>query len=63
MVIRHLDVVGIAILPAKAYAPLVIDANAVLSSPIPRQAFQPITRWNAQVVQAFSSINLHQLAP
>ena len=63
MIVRHFDVVGIALLPAEADAPLVIDANAMLASAIARQSFQPIGRWNPQIVQALSDIELYQLAP
>ena len=63
MIARHFDVVGIALLPAEADAPLIIDANAMLVSAISRQSFQPIGRWNPQIVQALSDIELHQLAP
>ena len=63
MIVRHFDVVGVALLPTEADAPLVIDANAMLASAIARQSFQPIGRWNPQIVQALSDIELYQLAP
>lgn len=63
MIVSHFDVVGVACLPTEADAPLVIDANAMLASAIARQSFQPIGRWNPQIVQALSDIELYQLAP
>lgn len=45
VIIRNLDVEGIAILPRKADSPLVIDPNAVLLHPIATQPFQAIS-WN-----------------
>jgi len=35
----------------------------MLASAITRQSFQPIGRWNPQIVQALSDIELYQLAP
>jgi len=63
MIVRHLDIVGVAFLPTEADAPLVIDANTMLAKAIARQSFQPIGRWNPQIIQALSDIELYQLAP
>jgi len=44
MVILYLHVVAAIFLPNEAYPPLPVDADGVLSHPIPRQGFQPIPR-------------------
>jgi hypothetical protein len=51
VIIHDLDVIGVTGLPAKAYPPLVIDANAVLTAPIALECFQPVTRWRPQIIQ------------
>jgi hypothetical protein len=47
VVVRDFDVVDIAIFPAEAYPVLIVDANAVLTLPVARQALQPVPRWDA----------------
>jgi hypothetical protein len=42
MVIHDLDIVGILVNPFKAHAPLVVDPDAVLSSPLTTQGLQAI---------------------
>ena len=42
MVIHDLDVVGILVHPFQADAPLVVDPDAVLSSPLTTQGLQTI---------------------
>jgi len=44
MVIYNLNVVGISITPHKAYAPLIVDANAVMSFSVTFERFQSIAR-------------------
>ena len=63
MIVRHFDLVGITFLPPEANSPLVVDADAMLSSTIARKAFQPISWRDPQIVQPFSDIKLDQLAP
>jgi len=50
MVVHDFNVNGIAIHPSKAYSPLIVDPNAVLSFSVSPQRFQPVRRWNSQVV-------------
>ena len=74
MIIHDFHIGSMAILPSEAYAPLLVDPNAVLADAIPFQQLQSI-RWGhakisklARVVQhtEFSSSNflngLRQLA-
>jgi len=47
--------------PNKANAPLIVDSDAVLPSPITLQQLQPISRWHPQKIQSYRSIKLRQL--
>lgn len=47
--------------PAKAYSPLVVDADAVLASTIRFQCFQVISRRHTQVLQATRNLQLPEL--
>src|ERR1700680_3242395 len=51
MIVRDFDVVSIVIMPNKTDSILVIDADAVLSIPIPFELFEAIARRNFQVVK------------
>lgn len=51
MVIYNLDIVGIAISPNEADAPLFINANAMLTNAISGQLLEAICRWNAQIME------------
>ena len=63
MVIDDLNLVGIPITPDETNSPLVIDADAVLPSPVAVQGFQPVSRWHAQVLQRPSTVQVFELAP
>ena len=54
--------VCISALPAKADAPLIIHANAVLPRAIALQLLQAIAGWHAKIVQAFRRVYDHELA-
>src|SRR5262249_1785526 len=45
MIVDDLDIVGVAVTPAEADAPLVVDSDAVLPFAIPGEPLQPITGW------------------
>jgi hypothetical protein len=49
MVVYNFHGIGVAILPPEANPPLVINTDAVLSSPSALQGFQPIARRQPQV--------------
>ncbi len=51
MVIHYLDTVSITSAPLKAYAPLVVDPNTVLSGPYAGKFLKAVGRWNAQVIE------------
>ena len=62
MVIYNLDVVGISITPHEADAPLIVDANAVLSLSVALERFQMITRRGREVAQFCGNIQLPKLS-
>jgi hypothetical protein len=62
VIVHDLDILWPAIGPNEADAPLVVDANAVLSRTIPFQLLQPIARGRRQVTQSFGIVQLPQLA-
>jgi hypothetical protein len=52
VIVDNLDVLCACICPPKAYAPLIIDAHAVLSAAFTLQRLKVITRWNAEVFKS-----------
>jgi hypothetical protein len=63
VVVHYFDLVSAVVLPHKTNAPLIVDANAVLSSSITLQGFQVIARWHSQTDQFSCRMQLQQLAP
>jgi len=51
MIIHDLDILGAAGTPHEADAPLVVDADRMLTKPISLQRFEPVARRRTQVVQ------------
>ena len=62
MVVNDLDVVSAAISPNEAYSPLSIDPYAVLSLPIPMQAFELVFWRYFQIFESDCCINHPELA-
>jgi hypothetical protein len=60
MIIDDLDIKGVAVLEAKADAPLVVDADTPLTEPIVLQRFQTIRRRPTQILKASGCIQLRQ---
>jgi len=56
VVINDLDVVGVPVKPHKTHAPLIVDANAVLSSAVAAQSLQPVARWHTQEIKRGRSV-------
>jgi hypothetical protein len=56
MVVDDLDIVGVAITPAEADAPLVVNSDAVLPFALPGELLQPITGWCPQVLEIASIV-------
>lgn len=62
MIVHDLDLIGIAVVPDKANAPLVVDADAVLTVAVTRKSLKAITGRDSQVIQVRSVMEHHQLA-
>jgi hypothetical protein len=63
VVVNDRDVVGVAALPSKAHAPLAVDADAVLATPITLQRLDAIGWRYAKVVQCGGVVEHPQLSP
>jgi hypothetical protein len=62
VVVYDLDVVCIPFTPSEANPPLIVDADAVLPTPITRQLLESVSRWASQVIQNLRRIQDQQLA-
>jgi dihydrofolate reductase len=56
VIVYDLNIMGVAVLPAEADAPLVIDANAVLAAPSALELLQPIGWRHSQIAQRFGRV-------
>src|SRR5690606_502729 len=62
MVIDDLHIGGTGLGPAKADAPLVIDANAPLTRAVTAQGLQPVPRRHPEILDGSRSIEIGELA-
>jgi hypothetical protein len=62
VIVDDLDLVGVAILPAKADAPLLVHTNTVLANSIAPELLQPITRRHAKVAELLGRVHHHKFA-
>jgi hypothetical protein len=62
VIVRDLDIVGVALGPSEADTPLVVDPNAHLPCAISFQSFESITGWVAQVLNRGCGIELPEFA-
>jgi len=53
---RRRGVAWASLAPSEANAPLIVDADAVPAAPVAMQGFEPVTRWNSQIVQLLGRI-------
>jgi len=60
MVIDDLDRMGVSVAPAEANAPLVVDSNAVLPSPISRHLLWPVPRGSPQISEVACRVENQQ---
>jgi hypothetical protein len=60
MIIDDFDLVRIPFVPDETDAPLVVDADTVLSSPFSLQRFQSVTRRHPQILKAFRAVKNKQ---
>ena len=63
MIINDLNVLGPALAPYEAYAPLAIDADRVLPPTIAFQGLQSVSRRRSKVVKRPGGVQKQQLAP
>lgn len=61
MVVNDLDVLRIAICPAKAGSPLIVDANAVLADAIALELLQTIVWRDAEILECLCGVDDNQL--
>jgi hypothetical protein len=62
MIVHDLNVDDIAVIPAEAYTPLVVDPYAPLLPSVPFQSLQPVAERIAQVGHRQGGIDLAQLS-
>lgn len=62
MVVDHLDVVRVAVPPAEANAPPLVDADTVLPTPVTLERFQPVPWRDSQIVKALGGVQLDEFA-
>jgi hypothetical protein len=62
VIIDNLDLEGVALPPPEANPPLFIDANTVLTRPIPMQLLEPVAGRHAKIIKSLSSIERHELS-
>jgi hypothetical protein len=60
VIVRDLDIVGIAVLEAETDAPLIVDGNGVLAFSVSLQGMKAIARWRFQVIQTGGQIDVFQ---
>jgi hypothetical protein len=63
MIVCKLDVDWTFPGPGEANTELVVHANRMLPNPISLQGLQPISRWDAEIVQRNRGIQILQFAP
>jgi hypothetical protein len=62
VVIRNLNVVGVAVAPPKADTPLIVDPDAVLPATVAQQLLKSIAGRRSKVIQCFGRIENEELS-
>jgi hypothetical protein len=62
MIVRDLDIVGVALGPSEADTPLIVDSNAHLPCAVSFQSLEPITGRVAQILNRGCGIKLPEFA-
>ena len=62
MVVYDFNFEGVARLPAKTNAPLVVNPNTMLALPVMLQGFEPVVRRNRQIPQNARIVEHSELA-
>lgn len=60
MVVNNLNLFRVPVAPNEAYAPLVVDSDAVLPAAVACQSLKPIAWWRTQVIKADRSVQVAQ---
>ena len=63
MIVDDFHIVGFAVAPPKANAPLIVDADTVLALPIALERFKRIPWRRPQLIKRFDRIKYEQLSP
>jgi hypothetical protein len=61
MVIDDLDFPSLTVIPAETHPPLLVDADAVLASPVAAQSLQAISRRHGEIIKLPGRIDCQQL--
>ena len=62
MVVDDFDVVRIPRSPTEADTPLLVDPNAVLTSPATAEPLEPVAGWTSEIIEGFGRIKDEQLS-
>lgn len=62
MIVDDFDIKGVAVFPAEADAPLVIDPDTPLAGAVAGELFEPVAGWHAEEVEGGGAVELLQLA-
>lgn len=63
MIVRDFHIKGVTFPPIEADTPPVVDADAVLPSPITSQSLQPVAGRNSKVLKPHGGVKHQQLSP
>jgi hypothetical protein len=63
MVVHDLDVVRVTFAPGKTDAPLIVDANTMLTGSLTAQRFEPVPRRGSHIPQFRGAIELPKFPP
>src|SRR3979411_2189834 len=61
VIVHDLHIPRRSLAPFKAYPPLIVDADTVLSTPVAMQSFEPITRRHPQIVELLGRVHGKEL--
>lgn len=60
VIVRDLDIVGVAINEAEADSPLIVDRDRILPPAIGLERVKPVARRNAEIAQLSSQVDVLQ---
>ncbi len=63
MIVCYFNVIGIAVFPAKADSPLIVDPDTILPFAIAFQGFEPVARRNPEVLKMPGLVKVQELTP